>query len=528
MSDPCTTGARRLGTWNSGKVTPSKGEQIMKKMALMLGLLCVVPACDKNEAPKPAPATSAAPVGSSTVSSVSTSPKEIPATTANKEALAALRLGEDMLDNARSDEAREQFKKALALDPSFLSASALLGVTTPGPDGDKMLAEAIAKGTSLPEAELLAMKIARAVHEQDQAKAAELAKKLTELVPGAWHAHFLRGRLLNQSGNGDAAAVSLKKAIEADPTAAVPYNDLGYVELYQGKYDDAIAHLRKYAEMRPKEPNPQDSLGEALLAAGKTDEAEAAFRKAVAIDPKFVGAWEGVGYARLYKGDFAGGFEAFGKQRDGATTFGAKALGYRGIAFGQLAQGKPAEAQKTFDAWQAEADKAKDDNAWVMSSVDRLFVLIDSGKAAEALALLPKVLERNARSSSPDTMKARRRGFALGAEALADARLAKKAEADKAAGALTELFGASDEVVMKGLAAFARGQAALAKGDAKAAVEAFKGCAPTDDYCTWERSKAEEKAADKAASTASREKLAKTQHRDPQSFYAWSVAQPKK
>ena len=462
------------------------------------------------------------------MSSVSSQPREVPATTSSKEALEAYRLGEDLLDNARGDEAREQFKRALSLDPKFTSASAMLGLTTPGPDGDKLLADATARASTLPEPEQLSMKMAVAVHAHDYPKAAEIGKKLTDVVPGAWHAHFFRGRVLNQAGNTDAAMVSLKKAIEVDATAAAPYNDLGYVELAQGKTDDAIVHLRKYAAMRPKEPNPQDSLGEALLAAGKLDEAEAAFMKAVEVDPKFVGSWEGVGYVRLYKGDHAGAYEAFAKQRDGSSMLEAKEIGYRGIAFGQLAQGKPAEALKTLDAWQAEAEKAKDDEAWLYANIWRLGVLIESRKPAEALALVPKILERNEKSSAPDSTKARTRAFALWSETVADARLAKKAEAEKAAAALTELFGKSDDGWMKSIVAFGQGEAAVAKGDHKAAVEAFKGCMPGDDYCTWERSKAEENAGDRAAALASREKLAKSHHRDPYSFYAWSRVAPKK
>jgi tetratricopeptide (TPR) repeat protein len=500
----------------------------MKTSALLLGLFCAAQACDKNEAPKQGPTTTGAPVGASTVTSVTTSPKEVPATTTSKEALAAYRRGEDAMDNMRYEAAREQFKKALSLDPTFISASAMLGATTPGPEGDKMLADAIAKSTSLPEAEQVAIKVARAAHEHDMPKAAELAAKLTELVPGAWHAHLVRGRVLHASGNLDAAMVSLKKAIEIEPTAAAAYNELGYVELAQGKTEEAITRLRKYAELRPDEPNPQDSLAEALLAAGKTGEAEAAFRKALEIDPKFVSAWDGLGYAKLYKGDFPGAYVAFRKQRDEAPTLADKESAYRGIAFGQLAQGKPAEALKTIDAWQAEADKAKNDEIGLHSSLYRLAVLIDAGKTAEALALVPKVLEKNDQSAAPEATKSRRRGFVLGAEALANARLGKKAEAEKAATTLTELFGASEDMKMKGLAAFAQGQAALAKGDPKAAVEAFKSCAPKDEYCAWERSKAEEKAGDRAAATASREKLAKTQHRDPFSFYVWSRVQPKK
>jgi hypothetical protein len=107
-------------------------------------------------------------------------------------------------------------------------------------------------------------------------------------------------------------------------------------------------------------------------------------------------------------------------------------------------------------------------------------------------------------------------------ESIADARLGKKAEADKAVTALQDLIGKSEDAEMKGIVALAQGQAALAKGDPKAAVDAFAACAIVDDYCTWERAKAQDKSGDKAGATATREKLQKTHRRDGLSFYAWS------
>jgi tetratricopeptide (TPR) repeat protein len=498
----------------------------MKKIAALAFVLTVV-GCDKTEAPNPTPKESTPPPSAS--ASATPAPaagKEIPATTSNKEALEAFRLGIDMSENARGDEAREQFKKARTLDPKFLSAIAMEGAMTPGPDGDKTIADTLAQASALPEAEQVYLKIAQAFHADDPSTASRHGKKLTELVPGAWHAHFIYGRALNGAGKRDEATAAFKKAIELEPKAGIAYNDLSYVELGQGKIDDAIAHLKKYAEIVPKEANAQDSLGEALLMGGKYDEAEAAYKKATELNPKFNEATSGLGFVRLYKGDWAGAFDALGKYRDAAPNVAEKGMAYRTIAWAQAAQGKTADALKTLDAWDADAAKAKNEESAFYATQQRAEILVVSGKSADAIKLLSPLADRIDKAQSPDVKKNRWRVYARFAEVMAYSALAKAPEAEKAGAAIAELVGTSDDAELKGAVAAAKGMVATAKGDAKAAAEAYKGCWVFDDYCTGERIKAEEKSGDKPAAASSRKALLAIHRRDPMSFYAWSKAGP--
>jgi tetratricopeptide (TPR) repeat protein len=487
----------------------------MKKIATLTFALAVA-ACSKNETPNPTPKESTPPPAA-VASAAPASPKEEPVTTANKEALAAFLAGRDLFENVRAEEANGEFKKAVALDPKFASAIAMVGITTPGDEGDKMIASAIAQGSALPEAEVLSMRIAQASHARDTAKAAELGKRLAELVPMAWHAHYVHGGTLFALGNWDGAKVAYKKAIELGPTAAPPLNDLGCLELYLGDADDSVAHLKKYVELRPKEPNPHDSLGEALLLAGKYDDAEASFKKAIELDTKFAMAWGGLGFVHLYRGDYAKAYEAFGKYRDSASMLiGEKSAAYLAITWAQVAQGKPADALKTLDGWDADAAKAKDADVGIRATLTRGSILTESGKPAEAVKVLATLGATIDKTEAPETKKARWRIEQHTAETVANARLSKAAEADKARAAVEELVGKSEDAELKASLALARGEASLAKGDAKAASEQLKECQVFDDYCTWERMKAEEKAGLKLAT---REGLKKNHRRAADAFF---------
>ena len=501
------------------------------RTTLMIGLfLAAATACDKNDGtPKPAPSAEPAAVGTGTLSGAGAKAKpaaDIPVTSSNPQAVEAYKLGLDQYLNGRVDEARDQFKKATGLDAKFVSALAMEGAATPGVDGVKKVADALGQAASLPEAERVHLELQQAFVIRDTAKAVEIAKKLTEVAPGAWVAHLLYGQALTGFGKREEAQPAYKKAMELEPTAGPAYNALAYNELILGKADDAVTHFKKYVELMPKEANAQDSLGEAHLMAGNYDEAEAAYKKALDLDPKFLIPWQGLGLVRLYKGDWAGAYEAFGQLRNAAPMVDEKGLALRDTMWGQLAQGKAAEAAKTLDAWDAEVAKAKDETAAVAATLSRVGFLIETKKEADGLKVLATLGDKLDKLEVPAPRKTAWQAYRRELQSLAEARLGKKADVDKTVAVLGELIGKSEDAEMKGIVAFAQGEAAVAKGDFKAAVDSFKACAVVDDYCTLERARAEDKVGDKAAATATREKLQKTHRRDGLAFFAWSKVAP--
>jgi hypothetical protein len=60
---------------------------------------------------------------------------------------------------------------------------------------------------------------------------------------------------------------------------------------------------------------------------------------------------------------------------------------------------------------------------------------------------------------------------------------------------------------------FARGQVAVASGDAAAACAHFDQCVRTDEWCKWEGVLVAEKAGDKAGATGARDALLKLYQR---------------
>ena len=75
-------------------------------------------------------------------------------------------------------------------------------------------------------------------------------------------------------------------------------------------------------------------------------------------------------------------------------------------------------------------------------------------------------------------------------------------------------------------AAFAHGNALLAKGDAAGAAKEFSALPESETYLTWERMKAEEKAGMKTEAAATKAKLQQERRRGGIYFFVWSKVAP--
>ncbi len=116
-----------------------------------------------------------------------------------------------------------------------------------------------------------------------------------EVSSRAW---FEKGALLYEV-DGDVTKVeaACRKAIELDPSDALPWNGLGY--LFTEKfncYDEAESAWRKAIELDPSDARPWNNLGKLLTdKLNRHEEAELAYRKAIELDPIDALPWNNLG-----------------------------------------------------------------------------------------------------------------------------------------------------------------------------------------------------------------------------------------
>ena len=92
----------------------------------------------------------------------------------------------------------------------------------------------------------------------------------------------------NHLARDDEAEVAYRKAIEIDPAAAAPWNNLGnLLHLHLARYDEAEAAYRKAIGIDPKYAAPWNGLGSLLVDHfGRWDEARKAFERSLELDPE--------------------------------------------------------------------------------------------------------------------------------------------------------------------------------------------------------------------------------------------------
>ncbi|MGH9529632.1 MAG: tetratricopeptide repeat protein [Terriglobales bacterium] len=159
----------------------------------------------------------------------------------------------------RFEDAAQEYKSALALDPSSMDA-----VTG--------LANAYMRGRQFPQAE-------------------EMLRKIATARPGDGVVHLELGRILAAEGRKDDAITELEMGLKIAPGDGAAQRDLGDLYADAGKYDKAEAVYRALAQKNPGDPELHDVLGKALLKQHKFPEAEQEFMATVRLKPDFGAAY---------------------------------------------------------------------------------------------------------------------------------------------------------------------------------------------------------------------------------------------
>ena len=469
-------------------------------------LLCalLLTACSSTPSPESAAAAPAAPA-------------LVPITTKSPEALAHYQKGEALFENARAAEGVEEFKQALQADPGFVSAKALHGFGTPGPEGLQELEAAAAAAGSLPEAERLVIEGLLAERRGELDKAASAFTRVTELAPGDYLGFLLLGQQRMTEQKYVEAQQALKQATALNPTNGGAQNQLGYASLQQGDTAAAIAAFEQYTRVSPQEPNAQDSLGEALLAAGRFKEAEAAFSKALELAPQFWSAHQGIAYTKFYSGDWSGGRAALAKAKEIAPRPTDKLSVDNDMVAAAAAQRDFPQAFRLIDGM----EKATGVSPAALAAVPVLRALaqVDAGRARQALTTVASAVAAADSGKYPPGPTVRLLRDALRVRAMAESQLGDTAAAQKTSAALdAAAMARPTDALAQSAMHFGRAMLGVAERDLKRALAEFSQCSPEDRLCAWHAVIAANKVGDKEGADAARARALKIYGRDSASL----------
>ena len=142
------------------------------------------------------------------------------------------------------------------------------------------------------------------------------------------------------------AELRYKKAIALDPTEAVYYYNLGWVQANLGKYKDAETNYRKAIDMDPSDLENHLQLGIVLFKQGNLKDAEAVYRNAIRLQPGAAVAYYDLAYTLAQAGSFK---EAEENYRKAIELDPAKADYHQNLAVLLEKQGAYKEAAKEYE-----------------------------------------------------------------------------------------------------------------------------------------------------------------------------------
>ena len=175
------------------------------------------------------------------------------------------------------------------------------------------------------------------------------------------------------------------------------------------------------------------------------------------------------------------------------------------------------------DALEQEAQAEKLEGGYAFAPIVRADMLLDAGQPEAALRQVALGMQRGQKPGLPGaTVNAVRRA-GLTTRTAVEARLGKVEDAAKTLALLeAEAKAAPANAGLQSQLQFGRGELALARGEAKAAAEAFARCIEQDSYAHWRQTVALEKAGDVDGAAQGRKKLLSANRRDGEYLYVRS------
>ena len=182
-------------------------------------------------------------------------------------AFAHFQLGYAYTALKRSEDARVEYERAIALDPKMSEAYLNLGILL--------------------------------LDKQEYAAAVTPLSKAVELLPAQSRPRSLLAVAQDRSGDKEGAARSFEGVLHLEPNDLTANHYLGDLDLRRGKFAEAEARFRHALQIQPDAPELLQGLAQSLEAQNKP-EASDAYRKYLAVRPQDFGTREHLIHLLLY------------------------------------------------------------------------------------------------------------------------------------------------------------------------------------------------------------------------------------
>ena len=200
---------------------------------------------------------------------------------------------QSVLDRAFEKEVDKRFVDASAFRNAILEVVPELGGGAPAESRMSPARLALVIGGISVVVAFFAVSAWNVAQKKTQEAARDTARNLNE----SGYAYYTKGDKVN-------AEINYRKAIEADPTYAIPYNNLGQIAEESKDFAVADQMYREAIRRNPEYSAALYNLGNRFFAANQTDSAEVYFRRSLVGDEPSLEASNQLGVLLLERGAF--------------------------------------------------------------------------------------------------------------------------------------------------------------------------------------------------------------------------------
>ncbi len=252
-----------------------------------------------------------------------------------------------------SVEAFTEFKQAIEIDSTFVSAHYMLAMSYLSLNDGQKAMEAFRKVSSLREKATLKEKhqidLFEAVLDGNDDRVTKVFNQMLEDFPSNTEFMYQLANYYYGNHRFEDALELYKKVLQIDPKHKLTLNQIAYLNAYLGNFEKAKKVMKKYIELVPDESNPYDSMGEILWIEGKLKEAESFFKKALQKNEFFLESWGHLGQIYLDLGKYKKAYKTYQDYLDIVSSRPQKAIIYYMLGVIDLRLNNTEKALKNFE-----------------------------------------------------------------------------------------------------------------------------------------------------------------------------------
>ena len=213
---------------------------------------------------------------------------DLPVTTDSPQAVKLYNQGIQDMSDVNLVEARDNFTKAVELDPEFMMANMMVALDYFYNKDEAKFKEfakrAINSKLQLNESEKLIQQALKKLVEDPQADVTHYGEELVSQNPNSFFAHQMLATFQQFASDTEGALETFEKMLTLTNQPAPVYNAMGYAYMETNQMDKAKESFEKYLEADPDNANAYDSMGDYYAKTQDFDNAQQSYMRAYQMD----------------------------------------------------------------------------------------------------------------------------------------------------------------------------------------------------------------------------------------------------